>query len=183
MSEEKLRNAAMATFTQFMSKHKLRRTPERFAILEKVMATTSHFSIDALHATLEAEGYHVSRATVYNTIELLLKCGLVRRNTFSTQSPQYEKNAGLTTHYHLVCSGCGKVREIKDSEIDEMLSSRRFGKFQPAFIDLNVYGLCPSCVRRQKALEKAELAQSKKKTNKPKAAPKVAAAKNKTITT
>ena len=172
MSEEKIRNAAKATFTQFMSQHKLRKTPERFAILEKVMATTSHFSIDALHTTLENEGYHVSRATIYNTIELLLKCGLVRRNTFSTQSPQYEKNAGLTTHYHLVCSGCGKIREIKDSEIDSMLTTRRFGKFQAAFIDLNVYGLCASCVRRQKSVEKATLAQSKKKIRKQNAASK-----------
>lgn len=168
MNEEKIKNAAMATFTQFMSQHRLRRTPERFAILEKVMATTDHFSIDALHATLEADGYHVSRATVYNTIELLLKCGLVRRNTFSTQSPQYEKIAGLTTHYHLVCSACGKVREIKDGEIDALLSLKRFGKFQPSFIDLNIYGLCASCVRRRKATDKAiasQITQIKKKTN------------------
>ena len=169
MSEDKLMNAAMATFTQFMSQHKLRRTPERFAILEKVMTTTSHFSIDALHSALESEGYHVSRATVYNTIELLLKCGLVRRNTFSTQSPQYEKTSGLTTHYHLVCSSCGKVREIKDAEIDAMLASRRFGKFQASFIDLNIYGLCASCVRRQRSLEKAAASDTKKKSDKPKA--------------
>ena len=150
MNDEKTKAAAMATFTQFMSQHKLRRTPERFAILEKVFDMSTHFSIDALHSQLDDSGYHVSRATVYNTIELLTRCGLVRRHTFAAQSPQYEKISGLTKHYHLVCSRCGKVKEIKDAEIDQILGTRRFGKFHPAYIDLNVYGLCATCMRRSR---------------------------------
>lgn len=148
MSDDKTKAAALATFTRYMSSHKLRRTPERFAILEKVFDISTHFSIDTLHSILEESGYHVSRATVYNTIELLTKCGLVRRHAFASQSPQYERITGLTKHYHLVCSRCGKVREIKDSEIDMLLNTRRFGKFHPAYIDLNIYGLCATCVRR-----------------------------------
>lgn len=148
MNEEKTKAAAIATFTQFMAQHKLRRTPERFAILEKVFDMSSHFSIDALHIQLDESGYHVSRATVYNTIELLTRCGLVRRHTFTAQSPQYEKIVGLTKHYHLVCSRCGKVKEIKDPEIDLLLESRRHGKFHPTYIDLNIYGLCATCIRK-----------------------------------
>ena len=53
MSEEKIKSAATATFTQFLTQHKLRRTPERFAILEKVFETPSHFCIDTLHSALE----------------------------------------------------------------------------------------------------------------------------------
>lgn len=148
MSDDKTKVAALATLTQYMSQHKLRKTPERFAIMEKVFDMSTHFSIDSLHSSLDSGGYHVSRATVYNTIELLIKAGLVRRHTFESQSPQYEKIAGLTKHYHLVCSRCGKVKEIKDAEIDLLLNARRFGKFQPKYIDLNVYGLCASCVRK-----------------------------------
>lgn len=148
MSEEKTKIAAIASFNDYLTQHKLRRTPERFAILEKVFDMSSHFSIDVLHQQLDENGYHVSRATVYNTIELLIKAGLVRRHTFESQSPQYEKIVGLTKHYHLVCSHCGKVKEIKDSEIDYLLNTRRFGKFQPKYIDLNVYGLCATCVRK-----------------------------------
>lgn len=154
MSEEKIKSAATATFTQFLTQHKLRRTPERFAILEKVFETPSHFCIDTLHSALEESGYHVSRATVYNTIELLIRCGLVRRHTFGNQSPQYEKIAGLTKHYHLVCSMCGKIREVKDAEIDALLEQRRFGKFIPAYIDLNIYGLCGTCSRRANSSQK-----------------------------
>ncbi len=151
MSEEKIKTAAMATLTQYMTQHHMRRTPERFAILGKVFEMTSHFSIDTLHGVLDRDGYHVSRATVYNTIELLIKCGLVRRHTFGNQSPQYEKIAGLTKHYHLVCSRCGKVREIKDAEIDVMLNTRSYGTFHPLYVDLNIYGLCGACMRKSRS--------------------------------
>lgn len=154
MTDEKAKLAAMATFTQYMQMHRMRKTPERYAIMEKVFDTVSHFSIDSLHSLVESDGYHVSRATVYNTIELLIEAGLVRRHTFGSQAPQYEKIAGLSKHYHLVCTSCGKVREIKDSEIDIILNQRRFGKFHPAYIDLNVYGLCPTCFRKSRVASK-----------------------------
>ncbi len=151
MTDDKAKTAAMATFTQYMISHRLRKTPERYAILEKVFGTASHFSIDTLHSLVDADGYHVSRATVYNTIELLIDAGLVRRHTFGSQAPQYEKIAGLSKHYHLVCTSCGKIKEIKDPEIDAMLNTRRFGKFHPAYMDLNVYGLCATCIRRSRS--------------------------------
>ncbi|MCM1292725.1 MAG: transcriptional repressor [Bacteroides sp.] len=151
MSDDKTKAAALATFTQYLSQHRLRRTPERFAILEKVFDYPAHFSIDALHSMLEQCGYHVSRSTVYNTIQLLIKCSLVRRHSFDSQSPQYEKVAGPSIHHHLICSSCGKIREIKDPEIDRLLASRRFGKFHTDYIDLSVYGLCGSCTRKKRS--------------------------------
>ncbi|MCC8070829.1 MAG: transcriptional repressor [Bacteroidales bacterium] len=150
MSDEKNLNAAMAVLTQYLLQHKLRRTPERFAILEKVMATNSHFGIDDLHATLEAEGYHVSLSTVYNTMTLLVDAGLARRHIFGKEPPKYEKLVGPASHHHLVCTHCGKVREIKDAEIDALLSSRRYGKFHPMYTDLYIYGICARCSRRKK---------------------------------
>lgn len=154
MTDDKAKIAAIATFTQYMINHKLRKTPERFAILEAVFDMSSHFNIDTLHSLVDAENYHVSRATVYNTIELLIDAGLVRRHTFGSQSPQYEKIAGFSKHYHLVCTHCGKIKEIKDSEIDELLNTKRFGKFHPAYLDLNIYGLCASCVRKTRPKSK-----------------------------
>lgn len=159
MSDEKAKNTALTAFTQYMTSHKLRKTPERYAILNKVFETVTHFSIDSLHSLVVADGYPVSRATVYNTIELLIDAGLVRRHTFGSQAPQYEKIAGFSKHYHLVCTSCGKIKEFKDSEIESLLNSKRFGKFHPAYLDLNVYGLCPACIRRARL--------SAKKMNKP----------------
>lgn len=160
MTDDKAKNAALASFTQYMISHKLRKTPERYAILDKVFETASHFSIDSLHSQIGADGYSVSRATVYNTIELLIDAGLVRRHTFGNQAPQYEKIIGFSKHYHLVCTSCGKIREIKDPEIDESLNSRHFGRFHPAYLDLNVYGLCPSCYKKSRsAIKKAKKRQ------------------------
>lgn len=150
MTDEKAKNTALAAFTQYMIAHKLRKTPERYAILEKVFDMASHFSIDTLHNLICADGYTVSRATIYNTIELLIDAGLVRRHTFGNQAPQYEKIAGLSKHYHLVCTSCGKIRELKDAEIDELLNGKRFGSFHPGYMDLNVYGLCASCYRKSR---------------------------------
>ncbi len=148
MTDDKAKAAAHAAFTQYMTAHKLRRTPERYAILAEVFGIASHFSIDSLHGQLEEEGYHVSRATVYNTIELLIDAGLVRRHTFGSQAPQYEKITGISRHYHLVCTACGRVKEIKDTEFDSRLETRRYAAFHPAYADLNVYGTCSGCMRK-----------------------------------
>lgn len=151
MTDEKNRTTAIALFTQYMVSRRLRKTPERYAILDKVIDMASHFTIDSLHSLVEADGYHVSRATVYNTMELLIDAGIVRRHTFGSAAPQYERIAGPSKHFHLVCTSCGKVREIKDAEIDAMLTARRFGKFRPGYIDLNIYGICATCFRRTRA--------------------------------
>lgn len=150
MNDERTKTAAIGTFTQYMIQHKLRKTPERYAILEKVMEMNSHFCIDTLYATLEADGYHVSRATVYNTMELLVDAGLVRRHTFGNQTAQYEKIVGPSNHHHLVCSRCGKVREIKDSALDALVSNRRYTNFHPAYADLYIYGICSRCMHKKR---------------------------------
>ena len=113
MSDDKAKTAAMGALTQYLTQHKLRKTPERYTILEKVFDMSDHFSVETLNAALHADGYHVSCTTVYNTLELLAEASLVRRRTFGRQPAHYEKIAGLSNHHHLVCTRCGKVREVK----------------------------------------------------------------------
>lgn len=153
MNDERSKTAAIAKFTQYMVQRKLRKTPERYAILEKVLEMTpAHFHIDRLYEALEEDGYHVSRATVYNTMELLVDAHLVRRHTFGNQTAQYEKITGPSSnHHHLVCMGCGKVKEVKDPELDAHLTTLRFGAFHPIYADLYIYGLCSRCARRRRA--------------------------------
>ena len=75
-----------AAFTRFLTDGKYRKTPERFAILRKAIELHSHFEVDALHMAIENDGYHVSRATVYNTVELLEKAGILTKNVFGQNS-------------------------------------------------------------------------------------------------
>ncbi len=148
MSDDKTKQAAANVLTRYMTQRNMRKTPERYAILDKVFETADHFFIESLHGMLAADGYHVSRGTVYNTISLLEDAGLVRRRTFGQRTAQYEKIIGASNHHHLVCSHCGKVTEIKDQKLDELLTERRYGSFQPSYTDLYVYGLCGKCARR-----------------------------------
>ena len=70
---------ARTKLTEFLDSRKLRKTPERFAILEAVFSHNDHFGVDTLYAEMDARSYHVSRSTVYNTIELFCECGIVRK--------------------------------------------------------------------------------------------------------
>lgn len=116
MKDDKVLNPARTALSQYLKEKKMRRTPERFAILEKVFSTDAHFYVDALHEALDMEGYHVSLSTVYSTVQLFLEAGLVRRHQFGNQPAQYERVLqGMTeSHHHLVCTACGRVRPVKD---------------------------------------------------------------------
>ena len=150
MNDERTKTAATAALNRYLMQHRLRRTPERYAILDKVFSLSEHFFVDTLRRMLDADGYHVSRATVYNTMDILVDAGLVRRHNFGSTPAQYEKVAGITNHHHLVCTQCGKVREVKDAEIDRLLASRRYSAFHPAYADLYIYGVCSRCARKPK---------------------------------
>ncbi|MDE6243834.1 MAG: transcriptional repressor [Muribaculaceae bacterium] len=145
---------AVKRFNAFLEEKHLRKTPERFAILKQVWQMEAHFGIDRLHAALEAEGYHVSRATAYNTIDLLVQCGVLRRHNFSSGESQYE--AAREGHLHLICTRCGAIIEVSTPPaMSRMLESDSFEPFRPAYLLAYVYGLCGDCAARnpQKADE------------------------------
>ena len=150
MADDMSRISARAALTEYLKVKKLRKTPERYAILDKVYEMATHFDIDALYADIEKDGYHVSRATIYNTMELLTDCGLVRRHQFGSQPAQYECVAGLSTHIHLICQQCGKIKEAKDPELIAFMKNRNYSAFHQAFFNMYVYGLCSACARRNK---------------------------------
>lgn len=150
MSDDKLKTSARASFTEYLRNKKLRRTPERYAILDRICELSEHFYVESLHSKLEQNGFHVSKATVYNTMELLVDCGLVRRHQFNNQPAQYERVTGPGNHHHLICTQCGKVKEMKDPDIMRMMNSRRYTAFSAAYFAIYVYGVCSRCQRKNK---------------------------------
>ena len=98
-------------FRQYLTERQLRKTPERFALLEKALSLTGHFGADALYESMEASGYHVSKATIYSTLELLVDCGLLNRHLFGARKTCFE--VALGSHFHLVCNACGKSAMTK----------------------------------------------------------------------
>lgn len=151
ISLEQIKNSAITTLTLYMKRNHLRKTPERFAVLEKVLEMNDHFLIDTLCSSLADTSCPVSRATVYHTMDLLVDAGLVRRHNFGNAPARYENIAGSVNHHHLVCNRCGKIREISVPEIDALISTKRLHGFNVEYVDIYIYGLCSRCVKRNKS--------------------------------
>jgi len=151
-------NTLQKLFSDYLKSKKLRHTAEREAIFTVVCDTNDPFTPESIYQQMESINFRVSRASVYNTIELLLNAKIVVRHQFTSSIVQYELKCLAENHDHVICTYCGTVNKIKNEKIS--FSGHKTPKFTPEYHTLYIYGMCSKC--------KYRLTREKVKTNKSK---------------
>jgi Fur family ferric uptake transcriptional regulator len=136
-------NKAVEIFKDFLKRGKNRITPERFEVLDAALEHEGHFGADDLYVKMKNSNSAVSRATVYNTLELLSQCDLISKRNFGDNITRFESNFKKQTHDHLICVDCGKITEFTDPRIKK-LPQEICDNFDFEFnsYSFNIFGRC-----------------------------------------
>lgn len=139
-------------FLQFLRNRGQRVTGERLALFDEVFSQHGHIDAEALLGSMKARGLKISRATVYRNLDLLVECGLARKQRLGSRGFLYEHVHPGQQHDHLVCTGCGRVVEFVSPGIVALQAEicRAHG-FVPTRHSLQIAGLCNRCAEGESA--------------------------------
>lgn len=151
--------------TSYLELNNHRKTPERYAILDAVYSIEGHFTLDELGDKLNGElRFPVSRATLYNTLNLFMEARLVIRHRFQNTT-RYEACYDNNSHCHQVCTICGKVTEFRSLAITRAINGVHSKRFRKDGFSLYVYGVCSTCqAKLTKQKKKLEITKNKKQS-------------------
>lgn len=131
----------------YLKQKGLRKTPERFAILEKISEYNGHFTVEELFEYMKQKNFRVSLSTLYNAIELFLECDLVERHLFDSNITHYERKSNKEPHNHQICTKCGKVTKHRNRDLTRQIKHMGYRGFKVDTYQLNLYGICKKCQR------------------------------------
>jgi len=130
-------------FKKFLKIGKHRITPERFEVLDYAIEREDHFSADELYLKMKNGKSNVSRATVYNSLELLVKCEMLIKRNFGDNKTFYESSYNKQNHGHLICKVCGKIIEFNHSKVFKIVDDTASdNEFMPDSFQFNIIGQC-----------------------------------------
>lgn len=136
-------------FQDYLAQQNLKLTSERAALVREIFSIHYHFEADELLFKMKQKNVKISRATVYRTLELLVKSGMVRRVHLGEDHYHYEHVTGNSHHDHLICTTCGAVIEFHDPVLEarqrEICERKRF---TPTFHNLQILGVCANCRKK-----------------------------------
>ena len=142
MADQKLLNR----FKEALKKEGLKYTPQRRAVLEEIIKDKGHRESEEIYLALKKRGQHVSRATVYRTMDILVNNGFARKMNLGDGRARYESKVNSPHHDHLVCMDCGLIVEFMDQKIEDLQDEIAIQyEFQLKRHIHQLFGLCKKC--------------------------------------
>jgi Fur family ferric uptake transcriptional regulator len=134
------------SFRRYLTDHNLPVTQQRLAVAQILFFASDHVSAEDVQGRLARTGTAVGTATVYRTLDLLVKSGLAREHDFGEGFKRYEPSAAGQAHEHCICSSCGKVMEFSNDRLERMIALlAEEVAFRPHHHRLEIYGVCREC--------------------------------------
>ena len=155
-NKESVISAVERILDNYLEMNNHRKTLERYTILRAIYYTNGHFTLEELNERLREMNFHVSRATMYNTLNLFMELRLIIRHRFQGTT-KYEACYDNSSHCHQICTMCGKVMEIKSPEISVAVENMHTKRFRKDDFTLYIYGVCSTC--------QAKITKKKKQKN------------------
>ena len=120
MAEKSIIDKAKKIFENYLLRQGSRKTPERFSVIDELylLPQDEHIDVEGLFLLMRKKGYTISRATIYNTLDLLVECGLAVKHQFKDKVALYEQALTYKHHDHHVCNQCRKIREFSDERLN-----------------------------------------------------------------
>jgi Fur family transcriptional regulator, ferric uptake regulator len=134
-------------FRRYLREQGLPVTPQREAVADVLFSSTGHLSVEDIEAELRGTGERIGKATIYRTVEILVRSGLVEEHDFGEGFRRYEHLFGSNpVHEHLICVNCHHVVEFQSPDVVRVQeeAAREHG-FIPTRHRLEIYGLCSGC--------------------------------------
>jgi Fur family ferric uptake transcriptional regulator len=134
-------------FSRYLREQGLPITQQREAVAQVVFSSTGHLSVEEIEQRLRQGEERIGKATIYRTLDLLVKSKLVEEHDFGEGFKRYEHRLSRQpVHEHLICLECGTVIEFRSEEV-ERIEQRVLEDhgFEPSRHRLEIYGLCRDC--------------------------------------
>lgn len=134
-------------FRRYLKENRLPVTHQREAIAQVVFSSAEHLSVEEIEGGLRSSGDRIGKATIYRTLDLLVRSRLVVEHDFGEGFKRYENRLSQESVYeHLICLECGRVTEFQSWEVEDVKAriTQRHG-FHPTRHKLEIYGLCRPC--------------------------------------
>lgn len=143
MEKEEKFEAAKTILNDYINEKKMRKTPEREAILKVLLNLEGHHSVDDIWALMPNK-FQVSRVTMYSTLQLFASIGLAYSHPMEGAT-LYENAFGVARHHHYICTECGEIHDLYDTSVTNIAMEAKTPRFTKMQTSTYIYGMCAKC--------------------------------------